>query len=92
MEYYYLLSISCSISLFILNSKVASGVTSILQIGVAKIKPILCSFHTIFSSPCRSPNWEQQVVCEMGGDSLFPVLNMLGSEQKLAELCYIYLL
>lgn len=29
----------CSISLFILSSKVASGVTSILQTGVAMTKP-----------------------------------------------------
>lgn len=62
----------CSISLFILNSKVASGVTSILQIGVAMTKPtsLWFSYHLLLSM--RSSNWEQQVVCEMGGDSFIP--------------------
>ena len=77
MECYYLLSTSCVVPNLVLitNSEVASGVPSTLQVRAATSQ--LTSQWTpwfprhLLPSMC-SPNWEQQVGCEMRDDSFLP--------------------
>lgn len=63
----------CSISLFILNSKVASGITSILQTGVAMTKPTSLWFSYIFSSPCALPTGSNRECVKWEVTVFFPV-------------------